>query len=58
MGVIWQSNLALSIPLLLAVLAEVEVRISDAVEDEDHNLWIVFLDKSNHTRVNLRIVAT
>ena len=42
MGVIWKPNLALSIPLLLAVLAEVEVRISDAVEDEDHNLWIVF----------------
>ena len=42
MGVIWKPNLALSIPLLLAVLAEVEIRIWEAVGEEDHNLWIVF----------------
>ena len=42
MGVIWKPNLALSIHLLLAVLAEVEIRILDAAGEEDHNLWIVF----------------
>ena len=42
MGVIWKPNLALSIPLLLAVLAEIEVRILNAVGDEDYNLWVVF----------------
>ena len=32
----------LSVPLLLAVLAEIEIRILNAVGDEDHNLWVVF----------------
>ena len=42
MGVIWKPNLALSIPLLLAVLAEVEIKSLDAVGDKDHNLWVAF----------------
>ncbi len=41
MGV-WKPNLAPSISLLLAILAEVEIRILDAVREEDHNFWVVF----------------
>ena len=42
MGVIWKPNLALTIPLFLAVLAELEIKILDAVGEDDHNIWVIF----------------
>ena len=42
MGVIWKPNSALPIPLLLAILDEVELRITESLTDEDHNLLVVF----------------
>ena len=43
MGGIWKLNIALSIPLLLRLIASVEEEIGERNDKEEEYMWIVFV---------------